>query len=166
MLCGLNLDNLDTSISLKCEIEFQRQANKYDGELFCYVDSFFGDIDLKKPSVSAQVILGCFANSGCPINGLRFGASLYPYSFLGWPVQSNAAALNYLFSSIETLLNVRHDLRIQPIINKFESSNEHKMLLHTIDCIIDENRLTTRICPEIQLYIRDSLLRVPSKHIQ
>jgi hypothetical protein len=141
-----------------CENEFQRQANEYDGELFFHFDCVFDDVDLIKPGIPAQVILASFANSGCPVNGLRFGASLYPYTFLNWPIKSNAVAIHYMLSSIETLLNIKHDMRIRPALDIFESTNEHKILLHTLDYIIEENRLKNGICPEIQSYIRNGLL--------
>tara|TARA_R110001606_G_scaffold399238_1_gene582639 strand:+ start:1300 stop:1809 length:510 start_codon:yes stop_codon:yes gene_type:complete len=153
----IELDGLEPELSDRCEQEFQRQANITDGELFWHFNEAFEHVELIIPSLPAQVALGCFANCGCPVSGLRFGASLYPYVDARWPVHSYQAALFYVLRGLEILLNLKHEPRIQAAINQFESGKECKLLMHVAKHIITTNALTSSICPEIFTYVNRQL---------
>ncbi|GGD61664.1 hypothetical protein GCM10011357_16220 [Lacimicrobium alkaliphilum] len=166
MICAIELDALEPDLSERCEQEFQRQADLYDGELFWYFDSAFEKVGLIRPSLSAQVVLGYFANCGCPVCCLRFGASLHPYIDARWPVRSCQAAVFYMLGGLEILLNLQYEARIKSAIQEFESTKECKILLHVADHIITTNSLTSSICPEILSYINKLLYQTRDNGIE
>jgi hypothetical protein len=161
-MCGdIKLDNLAPSLSEKCDEEFQRQVKATDGEFFVYFDQEFEGISLIKPSTSAQIIAANFANSGCPVNGLRFGNSLLRFTDEKWPISAHTAGLRYILSSIEILLNLKLDNRKISSIEVFESSVEFKKLIHIADYVAQHYCLTENICFDVLAYINFHARLVP-----
>ena len=140
-------------IQEKCEEEFQAQLKLTEGELFLFSRESFCGVPLDKPSAIAQAILQYFAESGCPISGLLLGMSLYPYDNFGWPVKSTDLSFRYTFNSIESLINLKHDIRALFIIQDFEKTESFKTACHLAINFVDEIENKNVICPEIYRYV-------------
>jgi hypothetical protein len=153
MCVDIKLENLNESLTKKCDNEFQRQVSKSDGQFFVYFDQWFEGINIIEPSIDAQVITASFANSGCPVNGLRFGISLLRFTDKKWPINSHAAGVRYILGSIEILLNLKRDIRVISAIQKFESSKEFKKIIHIAHDITQRYCLTYNVCFDILAYI-------------
>jgi hypothetical protein len=153
----VSLENLDTIMSAQVEKEIRRQELLYDCEILIFFDTKFVGIDLLNPSVSAQVVISGFANAGCPISGLRFGASLYPYSESLWGIKSEIAAVFYILRSLEILINIRKEPRVCDSIQLFESTSDFRRLMHIAHEIIKNHAVTELIDFEIMSYVHQHL---------
>jgi hypothetical protein len=149
----VSLENLDTIMSAQVEKEIRRQELLYDCEILIFFDTKFVGIDLLNPSVSAQVVISRFANAGCPISGLRFGASLYPYSESLWGIKSEIAAVCYILRSLEILINIREEPRVRDSIQLFESTSDFRRLVHIANEIIKNHAITKLVDFEIISYV-------------
>lgn len=145
---------LTADIQKDCENEFQTQMNKTEGEIFTWANSHFGRIDLNHPGPASQAVLQYFANCGCPISGVLLALSLYPYTPDIWPVRSEDMSFKYLFHSIEIILNIRTDKRINQLIYQFEQSIKFKQAMHIATIFIGERCISANICPEVMMYVR------------
>ncbi|MGL4579735.1 MAG: hypothetical protein ACRCVP_12675 [Shewanella xiamenensis] len=145
---------LPTNIQQDCEREFLMQMNQSDGELFTWSKSHFSTINLNTPGPISQAVLQYFADCGCPISGIMLGISLYPHMSEGWPIRSPSMSFQYLFNSIETILNIRTDNRIRGIIHQFEQSLRFKQAMHVASIFINDHSVATNFCPEVLMYIR------------
>lgn len=140
-------------IQEKCEQEFQAQLRLTEGELFIFSRESFCGVPLDKPGAIPQAILQYFAESGCPISGLLLGKSLYPYDDFGWPIKSTDLSFRYTFNSIESLINLKHDIRALFIIQDFEKTENFKTACNLAINFIDEMANANAICPEIYHYV-------------
>lgn len=155
----IDLCNLDENLSSACDAEFERKMNESDGKrCFLHINSLF-DIDLTIPSIGSQVILGYFANCGCPISSMRFAASLFPFNFeqKPWPVMSEQAAQSYIFEAIETAINLKYDENSFQIVESFQSTKEFQIIMLIAEEILKRTIVSRSVCPEIQSYIRDAV---------
>ncbi|MFT6989076.1 MAG: hypothetical protein ACJASL_001042 [Paraglaciecola sp.] len=129
-------------MSAEVKKEILRQELMYDCEILVFLDTQFVGIDLLNPSFSAQVITSVFANAGCPISGLRFGASLYPLSESHWGVKSEIAAVFYILRSLEILINIRKEPRVCDAIQMFEATSDFRRLVHIAHEVIKNHAVT------------------------
>lgn len=157
---------LPVELQTTCEQEFQRQMNLTDGELFIWSNATFAKVDLSLPAPSSQAVLQFFSSCGCPICGTRLAISLYPHSSGLWPIRSTELAFRYLFSSLETLLNIRTDARVKDIICDFESSDIFGQARRLAQNFIGECCKHHNICPEVITYITNQAEPAVNKNSQ
>jgi len=150
----VDLLGIDIQLSEVCEEEFQRQMDKYDGELCMLSSGTFCDVNLIKPDLKAQVILNFFANCSCPISMLRFAASMHPYNYPRWPLVSYELSQAYMMTGLEVIMNMRLDKRALSVIEPFQLTHEFASIINIANEIINTIAVPTNICPEIYTYVQ------------